>query len=112
MSVGRRGGRRRRGGGGGGVRLLGVRLVLLLGVLLVGAVARGLLRLALALGRAVVRVVEARALEVDRLGVEDALDRRAALLARGHGWVGHLLHHLEEVPVLAAVLVDRHGGGV
>src|SRR5215213_9222038 len=108
MSVGRRGGRRRRGGGGGGVRLLGVRLVLLLGVLLVGAVARGLLRLALALGRAIVRVVEARALEVDRDGVEHPRDGGAALLAGGHGRVGHLLHDLEQMPVLTAVLVDRH----
>ena len=66
--------------------------------------------LALALGRAVVGVVEARALEVHGDRVEDALDRRAARLAgRGHGRVGDLLHHLEQVPVLAAVLVDRHG---
>src|SRR5918995_1927729 len=106
---GRGGGRRR--GGGRGVRRLRVLLVLLLGVLLVGAVARGLLGLALALGGAVVRVVEARALEVHRDGVEHARDRRTALLARGHGRVRHLLHDLEQVPVLAAVLVDRHGGG-
>src|SRR4051812_48193970 len=104
--VGRRG--RGRGRRGGGVRLLGVLRVLLLGVVLVGAVARGLLRLALALGRAVVRVVEARPLEVDRDGVEHPHDRRTALLAGGHGRVGHLLHDLEQMPVLAAVLVDRH----
>src|SRR4051812_47687906 len=110
--IGRRGGRR----GRGGRRRLGVRglggvglLVGLLGVVLVGAVGGGLVHLALALGRAVVRVVEARALEVHGDGVEDARHRRAALLALRDGSVGDLLHHLEQVPVLAAKLVDRHG---
>src|SRR4051812_3252541 len=110
--IGRRGGRR----GRGGRRRLGVRglgrvglLVGLLRVVLVGAVGGRLVHLALALGRAVVRVVEPRALEVHGDGVEHAGDRRAALFALGHGRIGDLLHHLEQVPVLAAKLVDRHG---
>src|SRR5690348_16776133 len=61
------------------VRRLGIGLLLgLLGVVLVGAVARRLLGLALALGRAVVRVVEAGPLEVHRDGVEHARDGRLA----------------------------------
>ena len=64
--------------------------------------------LAVALGGAVVGVVEAGALEMHRDGVEDALHGRAADLALGHGTVGHLLHHVEVMPVLAAVLVNRH----
>ena len=68
----------------------------------------GRVHLALALGRAVVRVVEARALEVDGDRVEHPLHRRAAVLADRDGRSLDLLHHLEEVPVLAAVLVDRH----
>ena len=57
---------------------------------------------------AVVGRVEARALEVHRDRVEDALDRRPALLAPRHGVLGHALEDLELVPVAAAVLVDRH----
>src|SRR5439155_19355119 len=45
---------------------------------------------------------------MDRHRVEDALDRRAAFLARGHRVVGHPLEDLEVVAVAAAVLVDRH----
>ena len=56
----------------------------------------------------VVGGVEARALEVDGDRVEDPLDRRAALLARGHRVVRHRLEDLELVAVAAAVLVDRH----
>src|SRR5215210_8499252 len=40
--------------------------------------------------------------------MEDALDLRTAHLALGDGIVGHLLEHLEGMPVLAAILVDRH----
>jgi hypothetical protein len=47
-------------------------------------------------------------LEVHRDGVEDALDGAPALLTFGHGVVGHLLHDLERVPLLAAVFVERH----
>ena len=86
--------------GAGGRR--GVLLVLALRVVLVGARLRGRVHLALALGRAVVRVVEARALEVHGDRVEHALHRRPALLARRDGAVAHLLEHLEEVSVLAA----------
>ena len=41
--------------------------------------------------------------------MEDALDRRAAHLAVGERVVGHLLDHVEDVAVLAFVLVDGHG---
>src|SRR5262249_22066051 len=58
---------------------------------------------------AVVRVVEARSLEVDRHRVEDALDGGVAGAAARDGVLAHSLHHLEGVPLLAAVLVDRHG---
>ena len=58
---------------------------------------------------AVVRVVEARPLEVHRHRVEHPLNRRAVLLAGRERVVGHALHHLERVPSLAAILVDRHG---
>src|SRR3954454_15301019 len=61
-----------------------------------------------ALGLAVVVVVEARALEVDGDRVEDPADRRLAGLTRCDRIVGHALHHLELVPVVAAVFVDRH----
>src|ERR687895_1352652 len=94
-----------RRGLGLGLLLRGLRVVL------VRALGRRLLGLPLALGRPVVRVVEAGALEVDGDGVEDALYRRLARLAGGHGVVRDPLHHLEQVPVLAAVLVDRHRGG-
>ena len=43
-----------------------------------------------------------------RDGVEHALDRRSAGGALGDRVVGHALHHLEGVALLAAVLVDRH----
>ena len=59
---------------------------------------------------AVVGVVEARALEVDGGRVEDAHRGGAADLALGERLVGHPLDHVEDVPVLAFVLVDRHGG--
>src|SRR3954468_481449 len=58
---------------------------------------------------AVVGVVEARALEVDRDRVEDAVHRRPADLALRDRVVAHALEHLEGVALLAAVLVDRHG---
>src|SRR3954469_21200775 len=61
-----------------------------------------------ALALAVVGVVEARALEVDRDGVEHALHRGAALRAFGERIVAHALHGLEHVAVVALVLVDRH----
>ena len=48
---------------------------------------------------------------MDRDGVQDALGRGAALLALGQRLVGHLLDHVEDVPVVAFVLVDRHGTG-
>ncbi len=57
---------------------------------------------------AVVGVVEARALEVDRGRVQHLLDGRAAFGARGQRVVAHALHHVELMPVRAAVLVDRH----
>ena len=40
--------------------------------------------------------------------MEDALHRRSADLALGHRTVGHLLHHVEVMPVVTAVLVNRH----
>ena len=40
--------------------------------------------------------------------VEDPLDRSAADLALGDGPVTHPLHHVEDVALLALVLVDRH----
>ena len=58
---------------------------------------------------AVVGVVEAGALEVDGERVQDAHRRGAALLALGQRLVAHLLDHVEDVAVLAFVLVDRHG---
>src|SRR3954471_15330796 len=99
-------GLRRRGAGGLGLLL---RLLFgLLGVLLVGALLGGGLRLALAPGGAVVGVVEARALEVHGHGMEDPLDRRLARRARRNRGVGHALRDLEDVPVVALVLVDGH----
>src|SRR3954462_626890 len=95
------------------------RFRLLLGLLrLLGrlAVAAAVLRRRRAVGRpsralllAVVGVVEARALEVDRDRVEDAVHRRPADLALRDRIVAHALQHLEGVALLAAVLVDRHG---
>ena len=46
---------------------------------------------------------------MDRGRVQNADRRGAALLALGQRLVGHLLHHVEDVAVLAFVLVDRHG---
>src|SRR6478736_9483713 len=57
---------------------------------------------------AVVGVVEAGALEVNRRGVQHLLHGCAAVDARGERIVAHPLHHVEQMPVLAAVLVDRH----
>jgi hypothetical protein len=45
---------------------------------------------------------------VDRDGVQDALDGIAADLAGRDRVVAHLLQHVEAVPALAQVLVDRH----
>ena len=45
---------------------------------------------------------------MDRHGVEDAHRGGAALLALGQRLVGHLLDHVEDVAVLALVLVDGH----
>ena len=64
--------------------------------------------LALALLGAVVGVVEAAALEVDRRRVQHPLDRAPADLALGQRVVVHALQHLEGVPLRAAVLIDRH----
>src|SRR4051794_10593698 len=57
---------------------------------------------------AVVGVVEAGALEVDRGRVQDAHRRGTALLALGERLVGHLLDHVEDVAVVAFVLIDGH----
>ena len=46
---------------------------------------------------------------MDGDGVQDAHGRGAALLALGQRLVGHPLDHVEDVAVLALVLVDRHG---
>jgi glycyl-tRNA synthetase len=46
---------------------------------------------------------------VHRGGAQHALRGGAALDALGQRLVGHLLHHVEDVTVLAFVLVDRHG---
>ena len=46
---------------------------------------------------------------MDRDRVQDAHRRGAALLALGQRLVAHLLDHVEDVAVLAFVLVDRHG---
>src|SRR5439155_15083123 len=83
-----------------------LRLRLLL-VLLLRALVGGVRRARLL--AAVVRRVEARALEVHRHGVEDALDGGAAGRAARQRVVTHALHDLEGVPVLAAVFVDGHG---
>src|SRR5205085_3309187 len=95
-----------------GLRLaLGARVAARLGVGLGVRGARAFAALALlarALAGAVVGVVEARSLEVDRDRVEHPLHRCLAGPAREHGIVGHALHHLEGVALLAAVLVDRH----
>src|SRR4051812_3431509 len=70
------------------------------------AVLRGRL---LARATAVVRRVEARALEVDGHRIEHALERPlAADLALLGLRVADLLEELEQGPVGAAVLVDRH----
>ena len=61
-----------------------------------------------AVAPAVVRVVEARALEVDRRRVQHLLDGRATFDALRQRVVAHALHDVEQVPVGAAVLVDRH----
>src|SRR4028119_171047 len=61
---------------------------------------------------AVVCGVEARALEGDADRLEDLADRGAALDARGQGVFRHLLHHVEDVIVLALVLVDRHPASI
>src|SRR6478735_6404439 len=73
----------------GALRLLG----------LLRALRRGVAVLAAALLPAVVGVVEARALEVDRDRVQDPLGGRPALLALGQRLVGHLLDHVEDVSV-------------
>src|SRR3954453_8410073 len=104
----RRGGRAVRRGGGRARTRIGL-LVGLFGVVLVGAGVGGRRRLAVALGRAVIGVVEAGALEVHGHWVEYALYGGSADLALGHGTVGHLLHHVEVMAVLAAVLVNGHG---
>src|SRR5207249_2534389 len=93
--------------------LLGLRgLFLLLGLLGLFGLLRlaAVLRLvALARAAAVVRRVEARALEVHRYRVEHALEGSlAADLADVRGRLAHPLEELEQVPVGAAVLVDRH----
>src|SRR3712207_2954053 len=56
----------------------------------------------------VVGRVEAGALERDVDRVQHLPDRRAAFDARGQRVFGELLHHVEDVPVLALILVDRH----
>src|SRR5204863_4136424 len=66
------------------------------------------LRRRTALALAVIRVVEARSLEVDRDRMEDTLHRGAALGALGERVVTHALHDLERMPVVALVFVDRH----
>jgi hypothetical protein len=48
---------------------------------------------------------------VDGDRVQHPLAGRAADLAFADGVVGDALQDLERVPVLAAVFVDRHGGG-
>src|SRR5918994_2027840 len=68
----------------------------------------GLLRTLLA----VVCGVEARALERDTDGMEDFPDRGAALDAGREGVFGQLLHHVEDVPVLTLVFVDRHPASI
>src|SRR5262245_47133746 len=73
-----------------------------------GAVARLLAGVA----AAVVRVVEAGALEVDGRGEEDALRRLAADLAHPDRLVAHALGDLEVVAVAAAVLVDGQLGSL
>src|SRR4051794_3350683 len=60
----------------------------------VRAALAGTLELAVAALGPVVGVVEALALEVHGDGMEDALDRRLARGADGHGIVGHLLEDL------------------
>ena len=71
---------------------------------------RRALELAVAAPGAVVGVVEALALEVDRDGVEDALDRRLAA-SRSSVTGSSVIFCMTSNwwPVLAAVLVDRHG---
>jgi hypothetical protein len=48
---------------------------------------------------------------MDGRSTEDALALRAAFRADRDRIVGHALERLETVFVLAAVFVDRHGGG-
>jgi hypothetical protein len=45
---------------------------------------------------------------VHRHGMEDPLHWGVTGLAGGDGSVGHPLHDLEEMPVVAPVFVDRH----
>src|SRR5215211_8024354 len=56
----------------------------------------------------VVGRVEARPLERHVHLLHHLPERSAALDARGQGVVKELLHHIEDVPVLALELVDRH----
>ena len=49
---------------------------------------------------------------MDGDGVQDALARARRTPALGQRLVGHLLHHVEDVAVLAFVLIDRHGPGI
>ena len=68
------------------------------------------LRAAALLARVVGRV-EARALEVDGRRVQDATRRRTADVAGVERVLGHRLHRLERVAVVAFVFVDRHSCG-
>ena len=61
-----------------------------------------------AVAPAVVGVVEAGSLEVDRRRVQHLLDGCATFDALRQRIVAHALHDVEQVPVGAAVLVDRH----
>src|SRR4051812_14576669 len=86
-----------------GLRVLRVLLLRGLALGLGGAIGRRLLHLARPALRAVIRVVEALALEVHGHRVEDALDLRLALGTLLHGVVGHPLHDLEDVTLVALV---------
>ena len=66
--------------------------------------------LALAVARAVVRVVEAFALEVDRGCVQDPIDGHSSLGIDLQGLFAEGLLQLEGSAIRASVLIDRHGG--